>query len=129
MKVALEQDYRRIYTLEELDAAKVVIACQKDDCTPLKDLAITAVNHISARKYRDLGGCKELLKVEAYTAKNSNVWEQYGEGSMYFDVWVEFVAETYTGFIKGGAYLSDIWGIGSDTDFTGRMYFKLYAPQ
>ena len=31
MKVALEKDYKKYYTLEDLERAKAVISCEKED--------------------------------------------------------------------------------------------------
>ena len=37
MKVALEKEYRKWYTLEDLDRAKMVIAFEKEDEMSVKD--------------------------------------------------------------------------------------------
>ena len=42
------------------------------------------------------------------------------------DVWIDFVAECELGFIKGGAYLTDIWSMGDDTDYTDKMFIRVY---
>ena len=39
MKVKLDKDYRKLYTLEKLDMAKAVIAAEKEDEMSAKDWA------------------------------------------------------------------------------------------
>ena len=126
MKVKLEERYREVYTLAELDAAKAVIAWEKDDLMTATEYAESAVNHIIWKRFSN-DGLREVIKAEARTAKHRGVWELYGEGTRDLDVWINFIAETFDGFIKGGAYLSDIWAIGGDVDITGVMYYNRYT--
>ena len=72
----------------------------------------------------------EIFKAEAHTAKNNRIWNQYcmsdddpdhETGNM--DVWIEFAAELEQGYIKGGAYLTDIWQTGG-TDYRQHMYIR-----
>lgn len=121
MKVTLEKDYRKYYTLEELDMAKAVIAAEKDDEMSPKDWAEYAVRE--ALRNKD-GYLVEVLKAEARTTKNSRIdWNRYGEGTGMMDVWISFVAETTEGFIEGGACLSDIWETGG-TEYKQHMYIR-----
>ena len=121
MKVKLEDGYRAKYTLEEYDMAKAVIACEKEDNFSVKEWAESAVRE--ALRNED-GYLEEVLKAEARTAKNSRIdWNRYGDGTGTMDVWISFVAETTEGFIKGGAYLSDIWDTGS-TEYKQHMYIR-----
>ena len=66
MKVKLDKDYRSIYTLEEYDMAKTVIAAEKDDEMSTKDWAEYAVRE--ALRNED-GYLVEVLKAEARTAR------------------------------------------------------------
>lgn len=119
MKVKLEKDYRKLYTLEKLDMAKAVIAAEKEDEMSAKDWAEYAVRE--ALRNED-GSLVEILKAEATTAMNCRAWNKYGE-TEDMDVWISFVAETTKGFIKGGAYLTDIWESGG-TEYKQHMYIR-----
>lgn len=128
MRVTLGKNYRKYYTLEDLDRARKVIVAEKeyDDC-PVKEWAEMAIRE--ALKNDDgitEDWIVEIFKAEAHTAKNSRVWNAYGypedeTGNM--DVWIEFAAELENGFIKGGAYLSDIWQTGG-TDYRQHMFIR-----
>jgi len=119
MKVTLEKNYRKYYTLEDLDRARRVIAAEKEtDCTP-KEYAEMAIGE--ALKNDDGiadDWIVEIFKAEAHTAKNHRVWNAYGycdpeeANTQDMDVWIEFAAELEHGYIKGGAYLTDIWQTG-----------------
>lgn len=130
MKVTLEKDYRKLYTLDDLDRARKVIAAEKEtDCTP-KEYAEMAIRE--ALKNDDGiadDWIVEIFKAEAHTAKNCRVWNAYGycdpeeANTQDMDVWIEFAAETENGYIKGGAYLSDIWQTGG-TDYRQHIYIR-----
>lgn len=127
MKVTFEKDYRSRYTLEELDQAKAVIACMKDyDETP-KSAAETAASAAAALKG---DGLRAILTAEATTAKNGRIgYDETCGGSGWFDVWIDYTAETWRGFIKGGAYLSDIWRISADDDRTEHAYIRYFTEK
>lgn len=130
MKVTLEKNYRKYYTLEDLDRARKVIAAEKEtDCTP-KEYAEMAIRE--ALKNDDGiadDWIVEIFKAEAHTAKNHRVWNAYGycdpeeANTQDMDVWIEFAAELENGFIKGGAYLSDIWQTGG-TDYRQHIFIR-----
>ena len=126
MKVTLQRNYRKYYTLDDLDRAKKVIAAEKEtDCTP-KEYAEMAIRE--ALKNDDgiaEDWIVEIFKAEAHTAKNHRVWNLWGDSmeTETMDVWIEFAAELTNGFIKGGAYLSDIWQTGG-TDYRKHIYIR-----
>ena len=122
MKVTLEKNYRSIYTLEEYDMAKAVIANEKeyDEESP-KYWAEYAAREALKGEDESL---IEVLTAEATTAKNHRIeWDRYCEGGGKMDVYIRFLAETTRGFIKGGAYLSDIWETGG-TEYKQNMYIR-----
>ena len=130
MKVTLEKNYRKYYTLEDLDRAKRVIAAEKEtDCTPMEyaEMAIREAIKNDDGIYEDY--IVEIFKAEAHTAKNHRVWNAYGycdpkeANTQDMDVWIEFAAELEHGYIKGGAYLTDIWQTGG-TDYRKHMYIR-----
>lgn len=133
MKVTLEENYRRLYTLEDLDQAKTVIAECKDNYDDCKVWAEMAANEAVT------GTVIRVIECSAHTAKNGEMYrngrynyfsrtnpatgEEIDTGIM--DVWVDFLAETWDGFVKGGAYLSDIIQTGGE-HYKDRMYIAEY---
>ena len=121
MKVTLEKDYRKYYTLEDLDRAKAVIKAEKEDDTyTAKEWAEYAAREALRGEDASL---VEIIRAEATTAKNCNAWNRYGDDSADMDVYIRFLAETTEGFIKGGAYLSNIWETGA-TEYKRYMYIR-----
>ena len=130
MKVTLEKDYRKYYTLDDLDRARKVIAAEKEDESTVKEWAEMAIREALKNDdgiYDD--HIVEIFKAEAHTAKNHRVWNAYGycdpeeANTQDMDVWIEFAAEIENGYIKGGAYLSDIWQTGG-TDYRQHIYIR-----
>ena len=126
MKVTLEKDYRKYYTLEDLDHAKTVIECEKgDDFTP-KDWAVyaanEAMNHHAKFLYRFEDS--DIIQASARTAKNCRVWNQYGD-TADMDVWIDFTAFSGNYFIVGGGYISDINKHGSE-DYGEHLYYRVF---
>lgn len=131
MKVTLEKDYRKYYTLDDLDRARRVIAAEKEDESTVKEWAEMAIREALKNDdgiYDDY--IVEIFKAEAHTAKNHRVWNAYGycdpeeANTQDMDVWIEFAAELGQGYIKGGAYLTDIWQTGG-TRYKQHMFIKL----
>lgn len=124
MKVKLENDYRRFYTLEDLDRAKTVIALMKEDDSTATDYAAQAARHIALHNDDCLD---RILEASAHTALHRGiVWDRLGDATGLMDVWIDFIAKTSCGFIIGGAYLTDIWDIDGVNDITGLMYKEIY---
>lgn len=133
MKVTLEKDYRKYYTLDDLERAKRVIEYEKkEDEMPIKEWAEYAVHEA----LKDTGDYfEECLKAEAHTARNCRAWDlyytdkdEYGcrdAGSEDMDVWVNATARTSHGFIIIGAYLSDIWQTGG-TPYKHHMFIQYF---
>lgn len=128
MKVKMDRNYRKYYTLEQVDQAKAVIAWEKEDEETAAGWARYAVNEalkgtgVSAADWMD----GWILKADATTARNGRAWNQYGEGTGDMDIWIDAVVRTGEGFLEVGAYLSDIWLTGA-TDYRQHMYIKRYA--
>lgn len=122
MKVKLEDRYKDFYTIRDLERAREVIKYEKDDEYTAKDWAIYAVNEALKGKNDYL---REILVASARTAKNCRAFDNYFEKSEDMDVWIDATAETSYGFIKIGAYLTDIWKAGAE-DFKHNMYIRYY---
>lgn len=126
MKVKLEYSYKQYYTLEEYECAKYVIKQEKEDDETPKGWAEYAVRE-ALKEHNDY--LVEVLKAEAATAKNSRVWNAYGNSefcTQTMDVWVDATAKTIHGFIEVGAYLTDIWKSGAEP-YADKMYIKYYG--
>lgn len=133
MKVKLESNYKRYYTVEEYEQAKVVIAYEKEDEAKVTDYAKMAVREF-CRVYRlhDL----DILTAEATTSKNRRAYNVYATTDEYgcptgesgqMDVCIEVYAkvcgaDSYeTGILHLFAMLSDIWQIDGETDIARYM--------
>lgn len=123
MKVNLEKDYRRLYSLEDLDAVKVVQEYEKtEDDWKASDWAEMAAREAVRGTSQDV---REVITAKAETAKNCRVWDAYGDGSNDMDVWITATAKIDRGFLEIGAYLSDIWQTGV-ARYTQHMYICRY---
>lgn len=126
MKVTLQNDYRKYYTVEDIDHAKAVIAYEKDDEMKLTEWAEYAVNEALRNEKREqVDYLRNVIQAEAHTARNCRAGQLYGEETGDMDVWVEATAKTANGFIEVGAYLSDIWQTGA-TPYKQHMYIQYY---
>ena len=122
MKVKLAECYRSRYTLEDLDRAKRVIAIEREDSETPIGYATYAVNEA----LRGTSDCLDyVISATAETERNCRVWDAYEEGSADMDVWIDALAKTWNGFIKVGAYLSDILKTGSES-YKDHLYVKYY---
>ena len=127
MKVNLDKDYREWFTISDLEKAKEVIRYMKDDESSVKDYAEMAVEHVLLRedRYETL---VRIIEADAVTEPNGRIYDQYGEtGRM--DVWLNITARTDRGYLEVGAYLTDIWQIGSETDLREHMWIQHYYKQ
>lgn len=122
MKVLLEENYKDMYTISDLERAKEIIKEMKEDEETAKGYAEIAIGE--ALKESD-DYLKDVLVATARTAKNCRAFNNYSNHSYDMDVWVEAVAETWDGFIKVGAYLTDIWQAGS-FDYKEHMYIRYF---
>lgn len=125
MKVKLEENYRTLYTLEDVDRAKAVIKAEKED-----EESVTGWAEYAAREALKGTGdfLRNVIQADAHTARNCRAWDAYGteipSGDM--DVWITGTAKTADGFLEFGAYLSDIWQTGS-TEYKHHMYIQRYG--
>ena len=124
MKVKLQDIYKDIYTVSDLDRARAVIRMMREDCASVQEYAECAVREALTGK-DDYIGKDAILRATATTAKNSRVWDGFYCGSYDMDVWIEATAETAYGFVKVGAYLTDIWTAGAES-FREHMWVNYY---
>ena len=126
MKVKLPENYKRVYSLEDLERAKKVIAAEKgDDFTPA-DYAEMAIRHISGR--HSTLGISRIIEAKAETAINPRIWDRFDDDSGNIDISIDYIAETYMGgFMRGSAFVSDLWDITGDNDLTCHMWYRFYS--
>ena len=129
MKVTPERDYKRFWTLEDADAAKVVKRVEKDDETKLEVWAACAAEEALKGSGEYL---MEIIKAKAEIVRNPSLYERdvYGEGSGYMDVCITALAKITQPGVEHAymwivAMLSDIWQHGS-VDYKDRMYVEVY---
>lgn len=123
MKVKMQEDYKKWYTMDDIDRAKAVIQAEKEDEMSPTDYAEYAIRE-ALKGTGDYG--TEVLQASARTAKNCRAWDAYGSGTGDMDVWIKAIARTADGFIEIGAYLSDIWQTGA-MDYRHHMYIQRYS--
>lgn len=129
MKVKLEDKYKELYTVLDLERAKAVIKYEKqcDDYTAAEWAKFAAEEAMR----EEHGYFVRIIEASAETSRNCNLrgdgtLNAYGEDTYDMDVWITFIAMTSNGFIKGGAYLSDIWRTGAN-HYKNRMYIDRYV--
>lgn len=126
MKVTLPKDYRKRFTLEQVDIARRIIRDMKDDMsTPAEYIEYAVRDYFKATNMAD---CTDaVLTASAIVEPNRRSWNEYGEDTQEMDIWVEATVRTFGGFLVIGAYLTDIWCISSEdsrADHYHTRYFK-----
>lgn len=134
MKIVLTEQMKRILTVAEMPAVKIVRNNVKNDDGKID---FTSEAHSAANLIQPYGNF-EILKVSAEIAKNCRVWNAYGfdwngEYSYDLDVWIHIYAyDSSYGFYDIGAYLTDIWRIGPEDereDILNHMYIREFKEE
>lgn len=127
MKVTITKEARRWITLEEAPVARKIIEDMKEDAAA-KEYAKSAVNCIGSANGRGFNWCSNILEATAEISGNRRVWNAYSDESGRLDIWINFTARTGTGFVEGGAYLTDIWQIDGTNygDLSSHMYYRIF---
>lgn len=136
MKVKLERNYKRYYTVEEYEQAKVVIAAEKEDETKVTDYAEMAVREF-CRVYHLTDS--SILSVDTTTGKNRRAYNAYTDSAgnesgcmdVFLDIYAEIYMEADDGLFKRAilnlsAMLSDIWQIDGETDIARHMWGEIF---
>lgn len=137
MKVKLEPNYKRYYTVEEYEQAKVVIAYEKEnDDAKVEHYAEMAVREFC--RIHKCHGTDTILTASATTGKNRRAYNVYtttdeygcptgesGQMDICIETYAEIFIETDSSFEKAilhlFAMLSDIWQIDGVTDIAQYM--------
>ena len=124
MKVGFDKDYRKLFTLEDIEHTKNVQKDLAEDTMKPAEYLKMAANEFLKNKRSDYA--VEVLSAKAVFAKNGRVFDAYNDAG-HMDVWIEGVVETGMGFLKCGAYLTDIWQIGGTDDAVEYGFYKYYC--
>ena len=127
-KISFPDDYKRMFTLSDLNACKKLKESIKNDDGKI-DLSWEAVMAVVIGSDNHVGD-GQILAAKAEFAKNHRVWNHFCEDSNTMDVWIEVKAfDSCYGFYDIGAYLSDIWQhTYENTEATKyQMYIKHYV--
>ena len=88
-----KQNYKDYYTLANLDEANAVIEFEKnEDESTVEEWATYAAREACKNAPLDLFA-DDIITADAYTARNSRVWNAYGEGTGDMDVWITGIAK------------------------------------
>lgn len=122
MKAKLEAEYKRLYTIEEVRAARRVIREVAQDETTAEEWAAMAARE-ALKGYIEWP--KRVVMTIAETGKNWRAWDAYFEGSGQMDIWIWALVETSEGYMECSAYLTDIWQTGA-VDYREHMYIRKF---
>ena len=131
MKVTLPKDYRKTFTLEEVENAKRMIKAFKVDyeADPKEEAALAVRHWINKRM--ECGAVDRVLEATATVAKNCRTWNMYDDtGDL--DVWIDAVVKVSStwdesGYAEVGFYITDLWQVGpNDVDITPNMYVQYF---
>ncbi len=125
MKVRLEKEDKKYFTLEEAPIIRKVIESIKEDESAPADYAEIAIK----AAYKSDTYNIEILKASAKIAKNCRVSNAYTNDSADIDIWIEATAYiNLNQYIMIGAYLSDIWQITGDNqaEIASHMYIRKF---
>ena len=111
IKINLPENYKKVYTVEDVEIMKELAKNFNDQ--PEEDAGIADAAKALANLFENDA---EVLAIEAETAKNCRVYNYFAEieESRNIDIWITVKALGFRDFYILGAYLSDIWSIGSD---------------
>lgn len=124
MKVKLKKEYKEYITIAEMQTVRKIISEMKEDEFEDEDYAKIAIE----AAYNGIAST-EILKCSASIAKNSRIWNAYNEESKNIDIYIEAIAFiNKEEFIIIGAYLTDIWQIGSNniSIIKSHMYIRKF---
>ena len=126
MKVKITEETKKAITVAQLKKAKEIVKAFAD---PDNEGPNETVEYFKVAVRAASGDdVVDVLKVEARIARNCRVWDaMWGEDTEDLDVWIEGIAETWSGIYKVGAYLTDIWNISSEDKQTDKMYIRKFV--
>lgn len=123
MKVSMSANYRKYFTVEDVQTAKQMIKEFKEDESTVAEYAEMAARTCN------FGWIAKVFEAKATIERNCRVWNAYSNASKDLDVWIDATIQTSSGFLVIGAYLTDIWNItGSNADdINYHMFVRKFA--
>lgn len=126
MKVTVTDEMKKVLTIDEMLAVNKVIRSAKEDEMTAREYAEKAARIASGSN--DV----KVLEASAEIAGNNRIYDWYDNGSIDFDIWVNFTAVIDNGFggiIMGGAYVTDICAATGDNneELRSHMFIRKFA--
>ena len=125
MKVTLTKEYKKYFTLEDLENAKEIIRDMKDDESTAAEYAKYAIDHYLDPK-NDY--CVEVLKASAEVLNYYRAHDVFNDHSNNLDIMITATAKTRHGYIEIMAYISDIWQTG-EIDYRNNIYAEYFTKE
>ena len=129
LKIRMPRDYKKYFTLEELEQMNQVRTHIKewgDSPTAEEWLRMAAFDIIRWENDHIV----EVLKAEAKFARNCRVWNVYGEATGNMDIWITGVVQCWDQVLEIGCYMTDIWNIdGRNNIVRDNAYVVRYKKQ
>lgn len=124
MKVNMPKDYKKTFTIHQLEIAKEVIKYMKDDESTPEDYAKMVVNHILYRSdWND--GIEKVLDASAEVETNGK-WDRIYDGSEDIDIVIEAYVKTWDRVCYIIARMSDIWNLDGEHDYRDKFYYETF---
>lgn len=126
MRVTFDKDYKKYLTIAEYEAAKRIIAGEKEaDYTPAWWAEMAAKEILRAKKAAGISDWfGEVLTADAKIAGNCRVQDYWGDDTGKLDIWISAKVTTGRGYLELGAYISDINSISCES--RGEMACHMY---
>ena len=128
LKVSMPEGYKRVFTLEDIDACKTLLSSVLSGFDAGKlDLSSEVVTALSLAS--GAWACSDdVYDVRVEYAKNGRIaYDYHGDGCGIMDLWVTVHGLVdFAGFYIVGFYLSDIWCLSADNRdvIKSRMYIR-----
>lgn len=127
MKVRLPKEYKKLWTVHQLELAKALIAFEKEyDEEKPEGWIEYAIRAALNEKSNGLDSIDEIIRASAEVARNHRIWNIYGE-TEDLDIWIKGLAKTTNGYIEVEAYLTDINDISYENSQTEHMYIRYFT--
>lgn len=128
-KVVWPDNYKRIFTLADLEECKVMLSSILDSLDSHKlDLAWECCHALSLVS----DGCvsdHNIFDVSVEYAGNQRIYEYHGDGSGNKDLWITVKGFVNSKFYIIGFYLSDIWSVSYENrdEVKSHMYIRKFV--
>lgn len=125
IKIGFGKDYKRIFTLENLEGIKAIKASfDPDNWLPTIDCEGRQALALASHRRYDA----EILTASATWCKNCRIWDFYADGSGDVDVWLEFRAMGDNKAYDIRVCLSDLYQMmpdeSTDDNIRSHMYIR-----